>query len=75
MIAQARSVTVLADASKFGRGGLIKVAALEAVSRVVTETEPSAEIANALRDAGGLSSRPPSCSRTSLPTRVWLSSF
>jgi DeoR/GlpR family transcriptional regulator of sugar metabolism len=52
MIAQARSVTVLADASKFGRGGLIKVAALEAVSRVVTETEPPAEIANALRDAG-----------------------
>ncbi len=52
MIAQARSLTVLADASKFGRGGLIKVASLDAVARVVTETEPPREIAWALKDAG-----------------------
>ncbi len=52
MIAQARSVTALADSSKFARHGLIKVASLDAVSRVVTEAEPPAEIAGALRDAG-----------------------
>lgn len=52
MIAQARSVTVLADASKFGRGGLIKVAGLDAVARVVTEAAPPDEIAGALNDAG-----------------------
>jgi DeoR/GlpR family transcriptional regulator of sugar metabolism len=52
MIAQARSVTVLADATKFGRGGLIKVAALDAITRVVTEAGPPVEIADALRDAG-----------------------
>ncbi|WP_409561104.1 DeoR/GlpR family DNA-binding transcription regulator [Hyphomicrobium sp. MC8b] len=52
MIAQAKSVTVLADATKFGRGGLIKVAPLDAVSRVVTEAEPPDDIAAALKDAG-----------------------
>lgn len=52
MITQSRSVTVLADASKFGRGGLIKVAPLEAVHRVVTESEPPQAIADALEDAG-----------------------
>jgi len=52
MIAQARSVTVLADTSKFGRGGLIKVAPLSAVARVITEAEPPSEISSALIDAG-----------------------
>lgn len=52
MIAQARSVTVLADASKFGRGGLIKVASLDAVARVITEAAPPDDIAAALKDAG-----------------------
>jgi DeoR family glycerol-3-phosphate regulon repressor len=52
MIAQARSVTVLADVSKFGRGGLIKIAPLSAVARVITESDPPLEIANALRDSG-----------------------
>lgn len=52
MIAQARSVTVLADASKFGRGGLVKVAALDAVARLITEADPPDEIAGALKDAG-----------------------
>jgi DeoR/GlpR family transcriptional regulator of sugar metabolism len=52
MIAQARSVTVLADTSKFGRGGLIKLASLDAVARVVTEAEPPPDIAAALKEAG-----------------------
>lgn len=52
MIAQARSVTVLADASKFGRGGLIKIAPLSAVNRVITEAAPPREIARALKAAG-----------------------
>ncbi len=52
MITQARSVTVLADASKFGRGGLIKVAGLDAVGRIVTEADPPCEIARALKEAG-----------------------
>jgi DeoR/GlpR family transcriptional regulator of sugar metabolism len=52
MIAQSRSVTVLADATKFGRGGLIKVAGLDAVARVVTEADPPRDIADALKDAG-----------------------
>jgi len=51
MIAQARSVTVLADGSKFGRGGLIKIASLDAVSRIVTEADPPSDIARALDDA------------------------
>ncbi|WP_045835170.1 DeoR/GlpR family DNA-binding transcription regulator [Hyphomicrobium sp. 99] len=52
MIAQSRSVTVLADGSKFGRGGLIKIAPLDAIQRVVTEAEPPEEIAYALKNAG-----------------------
>ncbi|MBS0251766.1 MAG: DeoR/GlpR transcriptional regulator [Proteobacteria bacterium] len=52
MIAQAKSVTVLADATKFGRGGLIKVAPLDAVARVVTDADPPDDIAAALKDAG-----------------------
>jgi len=52
MIAQSRSVTVLADRSKFDRGGLIKVAPLSAVARLITEAESSGEIARALQDAG-----------------------
>ena len=54
MIAQARSITVrfLPDRSKFGRGGLIKIAPLSAVARVVAESEPPGEIASALKEAG-----------------------
>ncbi|HML27788.1 MAG TPA: DeoR/GlpR family DNA-binding transcription regulator [Hyphomicrobium sp.] len=52
MISQAKSVTVLADASKFGRGGLIKVAPLDVVARVVTEAEPPDDIRAALKGAG-----------------------
>lgn len=52
MIAQARSVTVLADASKFGRGGLIKVAPLDAVTRIVADADAPIEIACALKSAG-----------------------
>ncbi len=52
MIAQARSVTVLADASKFGRGGLIKVAPLDVVTRIVTEADPPPDIGAALEQVG-----------------------
>ncbi len=52
MIAQARSVTVLGDASKFERGGLIKVAPLSGIDRIVTEKAPSGAVSAALRDAG-----------------------
>ena len=51
MIAQSRSVTVLADSSKFGRGGLIKVAGLNAIERIVTEKEPPEDIADAMKAA------------------------
>lgn len=52
MVAQSRSVTVLADTSKFGRGGLIKIAELDAVTRVVSEAAPPDDIASALKQAG-----------------------
>ncbi|MFT3732166.1 MAG: DeoR/GlpR family DNA-binding transcription regulator [Hyphomicrobium sp.] len=51
MIAQSRSVTVLADASKFGRGGLLKIAAFDAIARIVTDSNPPPEIVGALADA------------------------
>lgn len=52
MVAQARAVTVLADAAKFGQGGLFKVAELDAVGRIVTERAPSGPLAETLRAAG-----------------------
>lgn len=52
MIAQARSVTVLADASKFGPGGLFKVAPLDAVARLVTDKAPDGPLADAMRESG-----------------------
>lgn len=52
MIAQSRSVTVLADASKFGRGGLIKITPLANIGRIVTESRPPKDIAAALKNAG-----------------------
>lgn len=51
MTAQARSVTVLADSSKFGPSGLFKVAALSAVDRLVTEKAPARPLAKALAAA------------------------
>ncbi len=52
MIAQARSLTVVADASKFGRSGLFKIAPLTKVARLVCERAPPQALAAALRDAG-----------------------
>lgn len=51
MIAQSRSVTLLADTSKFGRGGLIKIAPLSAISRIVSDGKPPNEVGAALKNA------------------------
>jgi DeoR/GlpR family transcriptional regulator of sugar metabolism len=52
MIAQSRSVTVLADSSKFGRSGFMKVAPFDAIARIVTERDPPSDIMRAVRLAG-----------------------
>ncbi|WP_020188023.1 DeoR/GlpR family DNA-binding transcription regulator [Methylopila sp. 73B] len=52
MVAQARAVTVLADASKFDRSAPFVVAPLEAISRIVTDAVPVGPIADALVAAG-----------------------
>jgi DeoR/GlpR family transcriptional regulator of sugar metabolism len=52
MVAQARSVTVIADSSKFGRAGLFQVGPLEAIDRLVTERAPERTIGEALLAAG-----------------------
>jgi DeoR family glycerol-3-phosphate regulon repressor len=51
MIAHARSVTVLADASKFGPSALFKVAPLGAVDRIVTEQSPAQPLQAAIAAA------------------------
>lgn len=51
MIEQAQHVTVLADRSKFDRAGVFGVASLDAIDRIVTDAEPPAAIADALRKA------------------------
>lgn len=52
MIRQARSVTVLADHTKLGRAALVKVCAVEAVARLVTDSAPDAELRAVLERAG-----------------------
>ncbi|MDJ0391552.1 DeoR/GlpR family DNA-binding transcription regulator [Roseomonas sp. E05] len=52
MIARARQVTLLADASKLGRPALFRLCGLEAVSRLVTDLPPPAVLATALAAAG-----------------------
>ncbi len=52
MIERAEVVTVLADASKFGKHGIFEVAPWSALDRLVTEQEPPASIAEALAAAG-----------------------
>jgi DeoR family glycerol-3-phosphate regulon repressor len=52
MVAQALSVTVIADSSKFGRAGLFQVGPLEAIDRLVTERAPERTIGEALLAAG-----------------------
>lgn len=48
MIAQARTLTVLADASKLGRDGLFQVCPLDVIDRLVTDRAPSPRLADAL---------------------------
>lgn len=52
MLRQAKSATVLADASKFERSGLFKVATFDAVARLVTDRSPPAPLTEALVGAG-----------------------
>ncbi len=52
MVRNARSVTVLADHSKFGRTALASVCALAEAARVVTDRAPPAAVAAALSEAG-----------------------
>ncbi|MCC8933388.1 DeoR/GlpR family DNA-binding transcription regulator [Rhizobium sp. 'Codium 1'] len=43
---------VVTDHSKFGRDGLVRVCGFEAISELATDKAPSAEIAQAIADAG-----------------------
>ncbi len=52
MIAQAQTVTVVADASKLGRRGLFLVCELARIARLVIDRMPEGAIAVALADAG-----------------------
>ncbi|RUM36205.1 MAG: DeoR/GlpR transcriptional regulator [Desulfobulbus sp.] len=52
MIAQAGSLTVLADSSKFGRIASFEVCGLNQVSRLVCETPPTGVIKESLSEAG-----------------------
>jgi DeoR family glycerol-3-phosphate regulon repressor len=52
MIAQAQSITVLADHAKFGRSAVFEVAGLSQVARLVTDRLPDPEMAAALTAAG-----------------------
>lgn len=52
MIAQAQSVTVIADHTKFGRVALAKVCDLQAVNRLVTDEPPPQVLGERLQSAG-----------------------
>ena len=52
MIERVDSVTVLADASKFGKRGIFEVAPWGNIDRLVTDEAPPAGIAEALKGAG-----------------------
>jgi DeoR family glycerol-3-phosphate regulon repressor len=52
MLQQARSVTVLADATKFDRLALVRVCEFDRVARLVTDRPPGPALAEALRRAG-----------------------
>jgi DeoR family glycerol-3-phosphate regulon repressor len=51
MIAQARSVTIIADGSKLGRDGLFQVCRLHEIDRLVVDRVPDAELGKALKAA------------------------
>ena len=48
MLAQARSLTVLADSSKFGRSALFQVCPLSSIDRLVTDAPPDTALLRAL---------------------------
>jgi len=52
MIAQARSVTILADSSKLDRAALFQLCPLSRITRLVVDAAPSEALAAALGDAG-----------------------
>jgi DeoR/GlpR family transcriptional regulator of sugar metabolism len=52
MIERCREVTILADASKFGRPALFPLCALAGLRRIVTDALPPATLAQALEAAG-----------------------
>jgi DeoR family glycerol-3-phosphate regulon repressor len=52
MIASARQLTVLADASKLGRHALFQVCEAPAIDRLVTDRPPPRPLAEALKAAG-----------------------
>jgi DeoR/GlpR family transcriptional regulator of sugar metabolism len=52
MIEQARSLTVIADASKLGRTAMFEVCPLDVIDRLVTDAEPPHELAVAFELAG-----------------------
>jgi DeoR family glycerol-3-phosphate regulon repressor len=51
-IANAGQVIVLCDSSKFSRRALTRIAPLDKISTLITETEPAAELRDALTEAG-----------------------
>ena len=51
MIAQAQTVTVIADASKLGRRGLFLVCPLARIDRLVVDAPATGALADALRAA------------------------
>jgi DeoR family glycerol-3-phosphate regulon repressor len=51
MVANTRSLTVLADSSKFNRAGLFQVCPLAEVDRLVVNQEPEGQLADALQAA------------------------
>lgn len=51
MLAQSRQVILVADATKFARSAVIRVAPLDAISTLVTDSPPPAHIATRLTEA------------------------
>ena len=52
MMARASRVAILADSSKFGRRLFAQIASLGRADYFVTDVEPPAELAGALRESG-----------------------
>lgn len=52
MIEQSKTVTVLADHSKFGKAGVFQVADIASIDSIVTDAEPPADFRDAFRGAG-----------------------